>query len=135
MSTNWTAQADDTFLNERKQALQFGVLKLVSWPDLNVVPQQHQAVVARICALLTRKPSAGHLIPLILAAPEREVLQDIANLVRMGHVAVATLAFADPAAQQADTSTAAPVQERKPVESSFRRSLVSKLWARLTASA
>ena len=135
MTAAWISGGNDEFLHSRKDALQYGVLKLVAWPDLAVVPDERQAIVARICALLSRKPSAGKLIPLVLSTPENEVFENIAPLLRMGCVTVATSFLSEPAStEQADSETdAAVVAQSAPVAQQGRRSLVAKLWARLTA--
>ena len=125
-TAEWIAFSDEEFLASRRQALQCGVLKLLSWPDLNQVPEVRQALVARICALLGRRPSAGPLIPLLLSEPEADVLRELGPLMRLGHVAIATATFQNPTSEESPTAPATRAQAQ--------RSLVSKLWARLTAA-
>ncbi|QNP49310.1 hypothetical protein [Diaphorobacter aerolatus] len=137
MTTVWISGSNDDFLQSRKDALRYGVLKLIAWPDLARVPEERQALVARICALLSRKPSASKLIPLILSTPEDEVFESIAPLMRMGCVTVATSFLSEPgtvAAQHAPAVEAISSQAQTANATQYaRRSLVSKLWARLTA--
>lgn len=131
VSVNWITPNNQEFSHARKDAMQYGLLKLASRPNLNVVPEERQALVARICALLSRKPSAGRLIPLVLAARESEVFENIGSLMQHGHVVVASPQFAHGEPQ------AAPQPAVKPAAAAHveRRSLVAKLWARLTTPA
>ena len=130
MQNEWSISAGDDYLSARGDVLRYGVIKLQSWPDLSKVPELLQPLVARICALLSRKPSASRMVPLVLSAPEGDVMRAIAALVSQGHVVVATSAFAD--SQSAAVEEVAPqVQEPAPVVSRFsavRKSLVGKLW-------
>lgn len=60
-----------------------GLVKLLRWPDLADVPQELAPAVARICALLWRKPFASILMPHVLVADSTQtaalllVLQDM----------------------------------------------------------
>ena len=132
MNSTWTTSADDAFLLEHPNAFKYGVIKLVSWPDLAQVPESQQPIVARICALLSRKLSAGRLVPLILSASETEVFRALATLTRMGHVALASGEPAVPIAGQDQVSEPMPLESELPGATRPRRSLIGKLWAKLT---
>lgn len=53
---------------------------LHAWPDLVGMPAQQAPVVARICALVNRKPTVASLIPLILDIPQGEVFAVLEQL-------------------------------------------------------
>ena len=133
MQNEWSISSGDDYLSVRGDALRYGVIKLHSWPDLSKVPEMLQPLVARICALLSRKPSASRMVPLVLSAPEGDVMRAIATLVRQGHVIVATSAFAEHQAVVSE-EVAPKVQEAAPSTSKFsvvRKPLVGKLWQKL----
>lgn len=104
-----------------------GLVRLVSWPSLTHLPEDTLPTVARICALLTRKPTSAKLIPLTLGLPKEHVLPLIealhlaGNLHITGPLAGAT-SPAEPVAEAAATPEARPAS-----------SLIGTLWKRLTA--
>ena len=111
--------------------LRFALVRLLAWPNLSELPEARQMRVARVCSLLARKPTAGHLIPRVLDEPEAEVLETVRELVRMGSVGViaASLRGADAGAGASSVMALQPITlEPTPVT---KRSLVSKLWSRL----
>jgi hypothetical protein len=112
--------------------LKLVLVRLQSWPDLSGVPEHKQVHVARICALLSRKPTAGHLIPRVLGQGEGEVMDAVLDLLRAGHVSVASAATGVGQAPDAHPAHAAPQGEPPPFQPP-RRSLIGKLWARLVS--
>jgi hypothetical protein len=62
------------------------LLLLDSWPDLTGVPDVMLGSVARICALLWRKPTVGFLVARTLQMPAREVAVLLRVLRSLGHV-------------------------------------------------
>jgi len=111
--------------------LRFALVRLLAWPNLSELPEQRQMRVARVCSLLARKPTAGHLIPRVLDEPEAEVMETVHDLVRMGSVGViaASLPGTDSGAGASPVMALQPITlEPAPV---VKRSLVSKLWSKL----
>ena len=122
--------------DEIDNRLGLGVVRLLSWPDLAKVPAVAQPLVARICALLSRKLSAARMIPLVLSAPESEVFKALSMLIRHGHVAISGSDVVSSDAKTAETTVEIDAPAATPTEgrgSLFaRRSLVGKLWAKLS---
>jgi len=104
----------------------FSLLRLVSWPGLTHLPDEHIPAVARICALLARKPTAASLIPLTLGMSEEqafaliEVLRQNQNIEAVGGIGGTASVSAQDAAPELQA-------DDKPRESS----LIGKLWQRL----
>ena len=111
---------------------QFCLVHLVSWPSLTRLPQDLQPAMARLCALLARKPSAASLLPLLLELPETQVFMLIEALRLYGHVQVVGPTVEDSAARpSAPPPTPAAAQPEQPTAPS----LVAKIWQRLVARA
>ena len=124
--------------DEIDNRLGVGVVRLLSWPDLAKVPAVAQPLVARICALLSRKLSAARMIPLVLSAPESDVFKALSMLIRHGHVSISggDLASTDTTsavAAPAETTAAEVAQVEGRSNLFARRSLVGKLWAKLSS--
>ena len=123
--------------DEIDNRLGVGVVRLLSWPDLAKVPAVAQPLVARICALLSRKLSAARMIPLVLSAPESDVFKALSMLIRHGHVSVSGGDFAGADAKVVAVPAEATVAEAAQVEGRSnlfaRRSLVGKLRAKLSS--
>lgn len=105
----------------------FQMVRLLSWPSLPHLPQDIQPSMARLCALLARRPSAASLLPLLLKLPESQVFMLIEALLLHGHVQVA-----DTVVQSNDNSPS----ERSATEASEEiqpavRTLISNIWKRL----
>lgn len=104
----------------------FSLLRLVSWPGLTHLPDEHIPAVARICALLARKPTAASLIPLTLGMPEEqafaliEVLRQNQNVEAAGGIGATTNVNAQDEAPEVQVGD-------KPREGS----LIGKIWQRL----
>lgn len=106
---------------------QFSLVRLVSWPSLTHLPQDVQPAVARLCALLARKPSAASLLPLLLELPEAQVFTLIEAMRLLGHVHVASSA-AEP--DNAARSPGESAETASPVPSTTL-SLIANIWQRL----
>ena len=124
--------------DEIDNRLGVGVVRLLSWPDLAKVPAVAQPLVARICALLSRKLSAARMIPLVLSAPESDVFNALSMLIRHGHVSISggDLASTDATravAASAETTTTEAAKAEGRSNLFARRSLVGKLWAKLSS--
>lgn len=125
---NWELVAQDAMVRaEDEEALRNGMVSLSCWPDLNQVPQPMQSLVARVCALLGHRPSAGILIPTILALPRQEVFSALAVLARLGHVKVT----AKPTSESRAVSSAEVAKAASPEEAMTPRSVATKLWSKL----
>lgn len=134
MQNFWNSKVNSEFLATQGNALKYSVVKLRSWPDLSQVPEREQPLAARICALLSRKPSASRLVPLILSAPESDVYHVMVALVRMDHVVVATTIFSD--AKTSATLELHTTTEPKSQTTKFGfvpKSLVAKLWQKFAS--
>lgn len=106
---------------------QFSVVRLVSWPSLTHLPQDVLPAVARLCALLARKPSAASLLPLLLDLPETQVFMLIEALRLHGHVHVASTAADTEHGAEASASAAEAAPPVQPATQSF----ITKVWQRL----
>lgn len=110
--------------------LKRSLIRLESWPDLSFVSEASQVRVARICGLLSRKPTVGHLIPKVLGESDAVVLAEVLRLTQMGHLYVVGKSAAS---EQA--SAYAPLQVGGTTELTpappVKQSLVAKLWAKL----
>lgn len=111
---------------------QFSLVHLVSWPSLTRLPQDLQPAMARLCALLARKPSAASLLPLLLELPETQVFMLIEALRLYGHVQVVGPTIED-SATRVSVLPPAPAAEQ-PVQPAAP-SLVAKIWQRLVSRA
>jgi hypothetical protein len=118
-----------TQLQRRPQdyPFQFNLVRLVSWPSLTWVPQDVQPAMARLCALLARKPSAASLLPLLLELPEAQVFMLIEALRLYGHVQVAGTA----AGPEGGASAFGPLSEAAGQVQPTAPSLIAKIWQRL----
>ena len=133
-----TLAINGSMSDEIENRLGVGVVRLLSWPDLAKVPAVAQPLVARICALLSRKLSAARMIPLVLSAPESDVFNALSMLIRHGHVSISggDLASTDTTsavAAPAETTAAEVAQVEGRSNLFARRSLVGKLWAKLSS--
>jgi hypothetical protein len=115
----------------RPEHLRLALVRLLAWPNLSELPEARQVRVARICSLLARKPTAGHMVARVLDEPEQEVLDTVHELVRVG--AVGVIAASLPGVGLASGAVVMNLQpitlEPSPLA---KRSLVGKLWSRLT---
>ena len=113
------------------EELRYALVRLLAWPNLSELPEARQMRVARVCSLLARKPTAGHMVARVLDEPEQEVLDTVHELVRVG--AVGVIAASLPGVGLASGAVVMNLQpitlEPSPLA---KRSLVGKLWSRLT---
>lgn len=130
--SNWSCSEDEAYVSAHIPSFRYGVVRLLSWPDLKSAPAHMQPLAARLCALLSRKPTAGSLIPVVLAAGDDEVHRVMAALARMRHIKVSDAGLARAPAEEA---AAASVGEEQQMPADLgrgrSRSLIGKLWSRL----
>ena len=105
----------------------YSVFRLESWPCLTHLPEEVIPLVARVCALLARKPTTASLIPLALGMSEEQVLAVIEAMRLYQHVSMSGGANAAAASGAAQSAVANPNDEVKPAENS----LIGKIWQRL----
>jgi len=112
-------------LHDTPQAYDFqlSLLHLVSWPSLTHLPEDLQPTVARICALLARRPTTGSLLPVLLGRSEARVFPLIEALRLCGHLQAGG---AHPA-----RVTAPPEADVAPASRPPAQSLLGQLWQRL----
>jgi len=130
---HWTLSLQRLQRQAQPFTFQLSMVRLVSWPSLTHLPEDVLPAVARICALLARKPTAAALIPLTLGLPEAQVFLLIEALRLQGHVQVSGAepraeGAINPAVQQVHASAAV-----EPAERPAGPSLIGKLWQRLVA--
>lgn len=102
--------------------LRFQMVRLQSWPALTAMPAEWVTPAARICALLSKKPTTVSLIPLVLDLPPDEVLVLVEALCMNGHVQVL--------GQGRPSEPALPVADVMPES---HQSMIRKIWQRLGA--
>ncbi len=107
----------------------FNLVYLVSWPSLPHLPQEIQPAMARLCALLARKPSAVSLLPLLLELPQAQVFMLIEALRLCGHVQVASTG----AGPDSAAPSSGPLPDAAPQVQPAAPSLIAKIWQRLVA--
>ena len=105
----------------------FQMVRLLSWPSLPHLPQDIQPSMARLCALLARRPSAASLLPLLLKLPESEVFMLIEALHLHGHIQVADTAAKLDGRSLSDRLEAQDPEAIAPAVSS----LIANIWQRL----
>ena len=102
------------------------VLYLVSWPSLQHLLGSAAPQIARICALLARRPTVGMLIPVILNLPPH-----IAHPLLETLYADGCIRLAGPCAGPS-TPAPAPGTEPEPSQESARDfSFLTRLWQHL----
>lgn len=109
----------------RDKTFQLSMVRLVAWPSLTQLPQEVVPAVARLCALLARKPTTVFLLPQLLELPEVQVARMIQVLQLDGCTQLSGMA----AAPAADTPAAVPHEGVRPAAPS----LIGKIWQRLLA--
>lgn len=124
---HWTLTLQRLQQEPQQYPFQFSMVRLVSWPSLTHLPEDVLPPVARLCALLARKPSTASLLPLMLGLPEAQVFALIEALRLYGHVQVASTGAAPDSGARAAQRPAEPMAEAR----SSSPSLIGKLWQRL----
>lgn len=111
--------------------VQFNVLHLVCWPALSELRPEAAQDVARLCALLARRPSAGMLVPTLLNMPPQIAYALMDTLLAQGHIRPATTAEH----RQRSGASALPAGSSAVQASAESASFLVKLWQRLSARA
>lgn len=127
---HWTLTLQRLQSQPQSYGFQYNVVRLQSWPSLAYMPEEVVPAVARICALLARKPTTASLIPLTLGLPEAQVFALLEVLRLNGHLQVNGLTPSDSVQRDADAKEllANASQSATSAEPSF----ITKLWQRLT---
>lgn len=126
---HWTLTLQRLRSDPQNYEFQYSVLKLQSWPSLAYLPEEITPAVARICALLARKPTTASLIPLTLGLPEAEVFALIEVLRLNGHLQANGFSLQDSAQRNADAQEA--LSNASQPAPSAEPSFIAKLWQRL----
>lgn len=104
------------------QQIQNSLLRLAKWPDLSQLPEADMADVARVCALLHWRPTAGVLVPRILNLDKERAQELLLLLDGQGCFNIS----ASPPAEEAP-ELGVSFLEAQPVQAS----LLGKIWDRL----
>ena len=91
-----------------KLNLQFQILRLVSWPSIPQMSDSTASHVARICALLARKPSTGMLIPGLLGIPPETAYVLLDQLYAQGHIRPSAMSGAQAQSKRGHRSNSRP---------------------------
>ncbi|KHK49123.1 hypothetical protein PI87_27075 [Ralstonia sp. A12] len=108
---------------------------LHAWPDLIGMPADQLPAMARICALVNRKPMVASLIPLILDLPKTEVfialerLRDLSCIHMPAYEAVVADRLSSAHAEPANTPAMVP-EDMPLVAPGF----ITRLWTRLNTA-
>jgi len=114
-------------LPSNAQQIQFSLLRLKNWPDLPQLPAEEVVDLARVCALLSLRATAGVIIARILDLPKERVQQVLLQLHAMDCLNLQSQPAATTAAQSEAASAAN--DSVAPPENSF----ITKIWQRLAA--
>ena len=126
---HWTLTLQRLSSQPQNYEFQYSVLKLQSWPSLAYLPEEITPSIARICALLARKPTTASLVPLTLGLPEAEVFALIEVLRINGHVQANGFSLSDSVQRDAEAQEALTSPPALSAEPSF----IAKLWQRLAS--
>jgi len=108
--------------------IQFALLRLEHWPDIPQLPAADMVDVARVCALLSWRATAGVIIARILDLPRERVQEILLQLQAQGCLnlqvqnAAAGTTPVESAAHDGADAAAAPAS-----------SFIGKIWQRLAA--
>lgn len=108
--------------------IQFALLRLRCWPDIPQLPPEDMVDLARVCALLSWRATAGVIIARILDLPKERVQEILLLLQAQGCLNLQQPAAGTPvpdAVPRDDRTDETP----PPAEHSF----IAKLWQRLAA--
>ena len=117
----------------RDFTLRYGLARLLSWPDLAQLPRDIVAPVARICALVERKHTAGTLIPLIVDMPKPHAYALLYMLHLQGHIGFSMPRGMSALDAKVHDDAPPPDEPEALGEKAPNTSLIGKLWAKLTA--
>lgn len=104
----------------------YSLIRLASWPCLTHLPEEAIPVVARICALLGRKPTTASLIPLTLGMSEEQLFPLIEALRLNNHLQISGVGNSEASTPGATTQASAEDIGRQ-----SENSLIGKIWQRL----
>lgn len=133
---HWPAPPD-------QPALGHDLVALNTWPNLPRLPEELLAPVARVCALLWRKPTVGYLIPRVLQLPAHQAFTLLKVLQAFGHVTAPGLSVAPgmeatparPPHEGARGESGLPAGDDWQAANTLQLdagSFIGKLWQRLT---
>jgi len=108
--------------------IQFALLRLRSWPDIPQLPVEDMVDLARVCALLSWRATAGVIIARILDLPKERVQEILLLLHAQGCLNVQTQGTAAPAAHAEATA-----QDNGDLAVQPQDSFITKIWQRLAA--
>lgn len=126
---NWTALHRSIRENAAEWTPPPGLARLRRWPDLADVPDEFVAPISRLCALLWNKPTASHLIGIVLGGNRNENLEILQMLHVSGYVEL--LSVRRDSASPPAPLEAAPSPASEPGRSSGLTSFIGKLRQRL----
>lgn len=111
------------------QQIQFSLLRLKSWPDIPRLPPEDVVDMARICALLSWRATAGVIVARLLDLPKERVQEILLRLHAQGCLNLQAQA-GTPADVRTETGAAndshAPESSGPPPNS-----FITKIWQRL----
>lgn len=110
--------------------IQFALLRLKHWPDIPQLPVQDMADLARVCALLSWRATAGVIVARILDLPRERVQEILLYLQAQGCLNVQS---PGPAAQATQAGTTAPEHGQAEDATAPADSFITKIWQRLAA--
>lgn len=106
--------------------IQFSLLRLRAWPDIPQLAAEDMVDMARVCALLSWRATAGVIIARLLDLPKERVQEILLLLHAQGCL---NLQAQPPVATVAQAETTAASDVGRPEENS----LITKIWQRLAA--
>lgn len=109
--------------------LQYRVFRLSHWPTIAYLPIELQPVVARICALLARRPTNAALIPQLLGIECALVLRVLEMLHRKGYLEALHANLAGSCHEPVSPIQGTPIDPASPA---IQTTLLRKIWSRLT---
>lgn len=107
----------------------YNLIRLASWPCLTHLPEPVIPQVARICALLARKPTIASLIPLTLGLSEEQVFPVIEALRLNNHLQIAEFGNSAPAPLESTSQHGSLRSDEEGRQT--ENSLIGKIWQRL----
>jgi hypothetical protein len=111
------------------QQIQFSLLRLKSWPDIPRLPAEDVVDMARICALLSWRATAGVIIARLLDLPKDRVQEILLRLHAQGCLNLQAQA-GTPAEVRGNTGAANDSQAPESAEPP-PNSFITKIWQRL----
>lgn len=111
--------------------IQFSLLRLTHWPNIPQHASEDMVDMARVCALLSWRATAGVIIARILDLPKERVQEILLRLHAQGCLNLQAQSAVLPAArpEMPGTSDSAPAELTGEAPNSF----ITKIWQRLAA--